>query len=98
MAKSKLYHLVVTLSLAVAGIAQADHNSAWGEGWANMPNDIHNTRIDTRDDDTDAFIDFVRMGSGADSDNRFLTDDTTTGGTAVTGGSVRQGGSRGGRG
>ena len=98
MTKPKIYHLVLTLSLAAPGTIQADHNSAWGEGWANMPNDIHNTRIDTRDDDTDAFIDFVRMGSGSDTINRFLTDDTDTGGTAVSGGSVRQGGSRGGRG
>jgi len=48
----------------------ADHNSKWGEGWANMPNDIHNTRIDTRGDN-DAFRDFVRYGNGADSVNRF---------------------------
>ncbi len=97
MAKSKIYHLVVTLSLAVAGTAQADHNSAWGEGWANMPNDIHNTRIDTGDDDNDAFIDFVRMGSGADTVNRFLTDDTDTGGAVRSDGSSRQGAPRGGR-
>lgn len=53
--------------------ASADHNSKWGEGWANMPNDIHNTRIDTRGDNT-AFRDFVRNGNGADSVNRYATD------------------------
>ena len=53
--------------------ASADHNSKWGEGWANMPNDIHNTRVDTRGDNT-AFRDFVRKGNGADSVNRYATD------------------------
>jgi hypothetical protein len=78
--------------------AMADHNSIWGEGWANMPNDIHNTRIDTRDSDNDTFTDFVRYGNGADSVNRF--DDSTTtvaaGGTTATRsmGSVRAGGKR----
>jgi len=81
-----------------AGAAQADHNSVWGEGWASMPNDIHNTRIDTMDEDTDSFVDFVRMGSGAESDNRFLTDGTGGESTAGSGGAGGQGGSRGGRG
>jgi hypothetical protein len=58
-----------------------------------MPNDIHNTRIDTMDEDTQDFIDFVRMGSGADTDNVFLVDSTDVSG----GGSANQGGSRGGR-
>jgi hypothetical protein len=55
--------------------AFGDHNSKWGEGWANMPNDIHNTRVDTRGDNT-AFRDFVRQGNGADSVNRFSTSDS----------------------
>jgi len=58
-------------SMAVFG----DHNSRWGEGWANMPNDIHNTRVETRGDNT-AFRDFVRQGNGADSVNRFSTIDS----------------------
>lgn len=62
------------LAATVSVPAVADHNSRWGEGWANMPNDIHNTRIDTRGDN-DAFRDFVRHGNGADSVNRFDTDD-----------------------
>jgi hypothetical protein len=60
--------------ITAAGSALADHNSKWGEGWANMPNDVHNTRIDTRGDN-EAFRDFVRHGNGADSVNRFDTGD-----------------------
>jgi hypothetical protein len=37
--------------------------SPWGEGWANMPNDTHDTRIDTLDDN-DAFLDYVSDVSG----------------------------------
>ena len=58
-----------------------------------MPNDIHNTRIDTMDEDTQEFIDFVRMGSGADSENVFLVDSSNTTG----GDSQDRGGTRGGR-
>jgi hypothetical protein len=68
------------LILALAGsfalvqqAALADHNSPFGAGWARMPNDIHNTRVDTLGDST-AFRDFVRYGNGADSTNRYLTD------------------------
>jgi hypothetical protein len=95
------------LILALAGsfalaqqAALADHNSIHGDGWARMPNDIHNTRIDTLGDST-AFRDFVRYGNGADSTNRFLTD--RTGGRSLTqshgnGGMGRgNGGGRGGR-
>ncbi len=71
--------MIVKRTAILAGVlllpmtASADHNSKWGEGWANMPNDIHNTRIDTRGDNT-AFRDFVRNGNGADSVNRYATD------------------------
>lgn len=56
----KMAMLGVALSgaLLVASAARADHNSIWGEGWANMPNDIHDTRIDTLGDN-EAFTDFV---------------------------------------
>jgi len=57
-------------AVLISGTAFADHNSKWGEGWAKMPNDIHNTRIETRGDNT-TFRDFVRYGNGATSDNRF---------------------------
>lgn len=54
----------------------ADHNSVWGEGWANMPNDIHNTRIETLDveDGNTIFTEFVREGGGADSVNDAVLD------------------------
>jgi len=63
-------------AVLLGGTASADHNSRWGEGWANMPNDIHNTRIETRGDSA-AFRDLVRYGNGADSDNRFSTSEAT---------------------
>jgi hypothetical protein len=78
----------LTLAAAIAALAAtpafADHNSPMGAGWANMPNDIHNTRIDTRLTlDDAAFLDFVRYGAGADSVNRYLTDSTSTSSTAT---------------
>jgi hypothetical protein len=97
MIKSKSFYFVTAISLAAVGGALADHNSVWGEGWASMPNDIHNQRIDTRDEENDAFLEFVQMGAGADSVNSFLLDDTSSGGSAEARGSGGQGGSRGGR-
>ncbi len=93
MNKHKISVFVFVFGLIAAATAQADHPSPWGEGWASMPNDIHNTRVDTMDDDNDAFIDFVRMGAGADSVNRFSTDDVERGGSdsAQRGGSSRGG-------
>jgi len=67
--------MLCAATLLLPAVALADHNSRWGEGWAQMPNDIHNTRIDTRGDNT-AFRDFVRQGNGADSENRFATSDS----------------------
>ncbi len=55
--------LAVVAALGVAPAAWADHMSPWGEGWANMPNDTHDTRIDTLDDN-DAFLDYVSDVSG----------------------------------
>jgi len=72
---------VVTLAVAsgllvVAAPVIADHNSKNGEGWANMPNDIHNMRIETREaNDNEAFRDFVKYGEGSASENRFATND-----------------------
>ena len=61
-----------------ASPAIADHNSKEGEGWANMPNDIHNTRVETLETkDNEAFRDFVKYGEGSASVNRFDSDDTT---------------------
>ncbi len=62
--------ILFSAALLTSTAATADHNSRWGAGWARMPNDIHNTRIDTRGDNT-AFRDFVRRGNGAESVNRF---------------------------
>ena len=57
--------------LLCASPAIADHNSPQGPGWANMPNDIHNTRVETLDsNDNEAFRDFVKYGEGADSARR----------------------------
>ncbi|HID49270.1 MAG TPA: hypothetical protein EYP40_06630 [Chromatiales bacterium] len=70
--------LLVSGSVLLAPAAQADPNSKWGEGWTNMPNDVHNTRIDTLDGDNSAFTGFVRYGNGADPVNRFrIASDTT---------------------
>ena len=99
------------VSVLAAGLfvssAYADHNSKWGEGWANMPNDVHNTRIDTKDGDNAVFTDFVKYGNGADSVNRFAETDSFTRSMGVTtrsstmrGGSISRGSasvSRGGR-
>lgn len=69
--------LLTGLVIAAASltVAQADHMSPWGPGWAGMPNDIHNTRLDTRGDN-EAFLDFIRYGEGADSINRYLVEET----------------------
>mgnify|MGYP006296030303 CR=1 FL=1 len=101
MIKTKIIAPVLLASAAFvgSGAALADHNSPFGEGWANMPNDVHNTRLDTRDDN-DAFVAFVRGGGGADSTNRFLDDDSTVsagGGGMGAGGGGMGGGYGGGR-
>ena len=71
----------IGLAIAVAFVAStalADHNSKNGEGTANMPNDIHNTRVDTIESgDQEAFKDFVKNGAGSETINRFNSDDTT---------------------
>jgi len=65
----------ITVGVLATTTAYADHNSVWGEGWANMPNDIHNTRIE---DDNETFLELVHQGGGADSVNRYSDDTTTT--------------------
>lgn len=83
MSKKSVIALVVAGGLFAASSAYADHNSVWGAGFANMPNDIHNSAIE---DDQDVFMDLVQYGDGADSVNRYddSTDDTTTMGAAST--------------
>ena len=76
--RNPLLSFALTGALALTQqMAFADHNSPFGAGWANMPNDIHNTRIDTLGDNT-TFRDFVRYGNGSDSVNRYLTDSDST--------------------
>ena len=86
----KALYLAVGVASAIAFGAvpvMADHNSKNGEGWANMPNDIHNTRIETKEaDDNEAFRDFVKYGEGADSVNRFATEDASTAGAKAQNG------------
>ena len=65
----------VTGGMLATSIAYADHASPMGAGWANMPNDIHNTRLE---DTQEEFMDLVRYGGGADSVNRYDDDTTTT--------------------
>lgn len=70
--KSKVIFFAGLVSLS-AGV-MADHNSLMGEGWANMPNDVHNTRVETRESgDNEAFKEFVKYGNGASTVNRFST-------------------------
>ena len=77
MKRSLIPLSIVCGALAASSAALADHNSKNGEGWANMPNDIHNTRIETREaDDNEAFRDFVKYGEGSTSENRFESDET----------------------
>lgn len=52
------------ITLAATSIAQADHMSIWGEGWANMPNEIHNLRMEYKDDN-EAFLSEIQYGAGA---------------------------------
>ena len=88
----KVRYLAVGVATAIAfGAAPvlADHNSTNGEGWANMPNDIHNTRIETKEaNDNDGFRDFVKYGAGSESENRFASDDTTAAGTRAQNGNA----------
>jgi len=70
MSKKSVFALVIVGGLFAASAAHADHNSIWGPGSAEMPNDIHNSAIE---DDQDVFIDLVQEGDGADSVNRYDT-------------------------
>lgn len=65
----------LTSGALVMTSAYADHASPMGEGWANMPNDIHNTRLE---DSQEEFMDLVQGGGGVDSTNRYDDDTTTT--------------------
>lgn len=84
MSKQFVLALLLAGGLFAASSAFADHNSVWGAGSANMPNDIHNSAIE---DDQDVFMDLVQYGDGADSVNRYdddSTDDTVMGAATTT--------------
>lgn len=78
ISKKSVLALALSAGLVSTSSVWADHNSPMGAGTANMPNDIHNTRIE---DDNETFMDLVQYGDGADSVNRYAdtTDTTTTG-------------------
>jgi hypothetical protein len=81
-----------SLAALFSASALADHNSPHGAGWANMPNDVHNTRIEDGLSGTE-FRDFVRQGAGADTVNRYLDGSATlsgSGGSAATHGGGRR--------
>ncbi len=56
--------LAVAACMVISSLAMADHLSIWGEGWANMPNEIHNLRMEYKDDN-DAFLSEIQYGAGA---------------------------------
>ncbi len=87
-------HALILGSLAAlfSASALADHNSIHGAGWANMPNDIHNTRIEDGLSGTE-FRDFVRQGAGADTVNRYL-ESVVTQQSGAGSATVMRGGSR----
>jgi len=95
MRKQLITFTIASGLLAVAGPALADHNSKNGEGWANMPNDIHNTRIETMESgDDEAFRDFVQYGEGSTSVNRFATEDTQPNQAAAQNGNAKAAGNQ----
>ena len=69
-----LLTICISGGMLVTAIAFADHNSPMGAGFASMPNDIHNSRLEDSDEE---FMDLVRYGDGVDSVNRY-DDETTT--------------------
>lgn len=84
MSNKSVIALILAGGIVASASAFADHNSVWGAGWANMPNDIHNTRIE---DDDETFLDLVLMGGGADSVNRYDDGSSTTGSSNAGGSS-----------
>ena len=70
-----LLAISIATGVFTSSAAIADHKSPMGAGTANMPNDIHNTRIE---DDNETFLELVQQGGGADSVNRYSDDTTVT--------------------
>lgn len=86
-----LLAISITASVFVSSAVLADHKSPMGAGTANMPNDIHNTRIE---DDNETFLELVQQGGGADSVNRYSDDTTITMGSSRRTTTSSMGGSR----
>lgn len=68
-----IYGATMILGVLASSSVLADHNSVHGAGWANMPNDIHNTKLEDNLSQTE-WRDFVSKGAGADTVNRYTTD------------------------
>jgi hypothetical protein len=86
--------LVALMSGLIAMPALADHNSVWGPGFASMPNDVHNTRIE-EDPDQEDWTSLVQFGALASTPNRYLDDNaTTTGSSADSASTPSRGGGR----
>lgn len=86
-----LLAMFITTGVFSTSAALADHNSPMGAGTANMPNDIHNTRIE---DDNETFLELVQQGGGTDSVNRYTDDTTSTTGSSRRTTTSSMGGSR----
>jgi hypothetical protein len=69
---------VALVALTAAPVAMADHNSVWGMGYANMPNDVHNTRLDPTVTDEE-FRALVKKGVLAHTPTRCDADDPPVG-------------------
>lgn len=87
----KSISLFVLLGTFAVDPALADHNSPMGAGTANMPNDIHNTRIEEvmQSDDpmtSEEWREFVSMGAGADTVNEYLEGETLPSETSMNSG------------
>jgi len=85
MNKKSVIAMLIAGGVFATSSAYADHASIWGPGTANMPNDIHNTRLE---DTNEEFLDLVQGGGGADSVNRYDDGTDTTVGMRTSSGSV----------
>lgn len=84
--------LAAIAAVMLSTAALADHNSANGAGWANMPNDVHNIQIEDDISSTE-FRDLVSQGGVSELDNRYDTEALGSGSgnrAAVASGSGRR--------
>jgi len=85
MNKKSVIAMLIAGGVFATSSVYADHASIWGPGTANMPNDIHNTRLE---DTNEEFLDLVQGGGGADSVNRYDDGTDTTVGMRTSSGSL----------